>query len=154
MLKLNPTPHQAENVTPLRMGTPGPVDPVSLLAKAAPPAKKKWLSPKVMLIAAGGLLAAQLILPYSLKPAVLAGEVVASFSGQIMAESARQQLYVAEQQEIAKRIGEQEAERATWHGNCALLGIIGAWTLQEECKSAVDQKFEAGANRARNSRLW
>ena len=141
-MRVNPAP-PAVSHAPLS-------DPAPLLLRSEP---RKRLSMKAwIVIGVAGVLVAQIAFPYPVKPFVIAGGIAASFSGQIMAESARQQLYIAQQEALARRIAEQEADRASWHGTCSLLNVIGAWTLASECKSAVDEKYQTGIERGRDSR--
>lgn len=157
MFKSSATPPKAENVTSVRVDPAPPAvaramlhDPAPLLLRKE---TRKRLSMKGWLaIGAAGVVIAQIAFPYPIKPFVIAGGIAASFSGQIMAESARQQLYIAEQEAIARRIAEQEADRASWHGTCSLFNVIGAWTLASDCKNTVDQKYGPGIRRAQDSR--
>jgi hypothetical protein len=157
MFRSSATPPKAENVTPMRVDAAPPAVSRAPLADPAPlllrPETRKRLSMKGWLaIGAAGVLVAQVVFPYPIKPFVIAGGIAASFSGQIMAESARQQLYIAEQEALARRIAEQEADRASWHGTCSLFNVIGAWTMASDCKNAVDQKYGPGIRRAQDSR--
>lgn len=98
------------------------------------------------------VIAGQLILPHDYKPFKLAGDAAAQFHGALFDEVNRKELELAQQQAIAQKMADLQAEYATWKGLCALTGAIDP-RLGAACMLAADANYQAALEQIRRSEL-
>ncbi|RAP43223.1 hypothetical protein BYZ73_00490 [Rhodovulum viride] len=98
------------------------------------------------------VVAGQLGLPAHLKPFRLAGEAAAQFHGALFDEVNRKELELTQQQAIAQRMAELQANYATWKGLCSMTGAF-EYQLGAACMMAADTHYQNALRQIRNSEL-
>lgn len=107
---------------------------------------------RIMFFAVIGVVAGQLFLPAHQKPFRLAGEAAAQFHGALFDEVNRKDLELAQQQAVARKMADLQAEYATWKGLCSLTAAFDP-TLGAACMQAADAHFQSALKQIRNSEL-
>lgn len=79
----------------------------------------------------------QVALPAEHTPFKLAGDAAALFYGQLYDEVNRKELELAQQQELAYKLAELQADRAVWIGRCEMLAAFSA-EYGDTCRRAAD----------------
>ncbi|GAB5470452.1 MAG: hypothetical protein Kilf2KO_34820 [Rhodospirillales bacterium] len=102
--------------------------------------------------AAGVVIAAQLLLPSELKPFQLAGEAAAQFHGALFDEVNRKELELAQQQEIARRMAQLQADYADWKGMCAMTAAFDR-ELGQLCMLGAENFYQEALKQIRKSEL-
>ncbi|MGD1923366.1 MAG: hypothetical protein ACFB03_04145 [Paracoccaceae bacterium] len=98
------------------------------------------------------VIAGQLLMPEHLKPFYLAGEAAAMFHGALFDEVNRKELELLQQQAIAQKIADLQAEYASWKGICALTGAFDP-VAGTKCMQAADSYFQNALRQIRGSDL-
>lgn len=107
---------------------------------------------RLLLGVAIGAIIAQLVAPEEYKPFALAGKAAAQFHGELFDEVNRKELELAQQQAIAQKMAELQADYANWKGLCSLTGAFDP-TLGAACMQGADQHFKNALRQIRRSEL-
>lgn len=92
--------------------------------KDLPKPGRPRISLNPLLLVVLGLVTAQVFLAEKDKPGRIAGEAASDFYGEIMNESNRKEIELAQQHEIATRLAALQADYAEWQGLCAIAAMI------------------------------
>ena len=95
---------------------------------------------------------AQLFAPAHLKPFKLAGDAAAQFHGALFDEVNRKELELAQQQAIAQKMADLQADYANWKGLCSLTGAFDPM-LGAACMQGADEHFQNALRQIRRSEL-
>lgn len=129
--------------------TPAPANPATILAQANPP-KPPTSRNKIIIWVAGGVVAAQMVLPTEMTPSAILGSVAAGFYTPIMQANMGNQLALARQQQVMEKIAELEARRADALGNCWAAMILGPEGVGA-CRQLVNERFNVSIAEARRA---
>lgn len=98
------------------------------------------------------VIAGQLIMPEEHKPFKMAGDAAAQFHGALFNEVNRKELELAQQQAIAQKMADLQADYATWKGLCSLTGVVDP-QMGTACMRAADANYQAALEQIRRSEL-
>ena len=131
--------------TTVKAGGHLPADPTPMIMKPLPAPGAKATMVRNILIAAGVLFMAEVGFPEALKPSVVIGKAVGRFHFETMTQVNKKEIELKEQEKIAERRAEIEAERAKWVGICQL-GIMLDPQIAYKCKMLANGAFDAAAD--------
>ncbi|WP_299632607.1 hypothetical protein [uncultured Roseobacter sp.] len=107
---------------------------------------------RLILWVAAIAVAGQMIMPDHLKPFKLAGDAAAQFHGALFDEVNRKELELAQQQAIAQKMADLQAEYATWKGLCSLTNVFDPM-MGAACMRAADAHYQSALAQIKNSEL-
>lgn len=116
------------------------------------PSQHGWNRNRLLIWVAVIVVVGQLTLPEPLKPFFLAGDAAAMFHRELFSEVNRKELELLQQQAIAQKIADLQAEYASWKGICALTGTFDP-VAGAKCMQAADNYFQNALRQIRGSDL-
>lgn len=130
------------------------VDPQPPLLQQMEPQRSRRGLDRNRLIMWGAVIviAGQLMLPPDLKPFKLAGDAAAQFHGALFDEVNRKELELIQQQEVARKIAELQAEYSEWKGRCAMVGAFDG-QLGQLCYMGAENFYQEALAQIRRSEL-
>lgn len=129
---------EQHSVVPLH-GSPMPSDPAQLLATRQPQ-KARGGKTRVILIAGGIGLAAQLLAPAEMKPATIFGRIVAGSSAPTMYQGADVQIKLAHDALVGQHLADLQWRYSEAHAKCGFAALLDP-ELKQACEALVDTNF-------------
>lgn len=128
-----------------------PADPALILTQPLPSPRARNTFIRTIVVVAGLIFGAEMILPFAMKPSVVIGDAVARYHFRTMTVINDKEIELEEQKKIAMRRAEIEAERAKWAGIC-MFGALLDPQLAYKCQQFSNSAFDAAERSIRHSK--